>query len=254
VLPDGASGEPKIMADLFESSRFKIGRAKEHIEDLERQITAFVDEHPWEYTLETDPHTVEYVVHKIRLTKRLPHSIGDLIGDAAGKLRAALDHATCAIAEASAGRPVKDNAYFPFSRLASDFDRNLRGRSKNVPQEFYPLFRDLKPWAGGNDRLWGLNEICNGDKHRIITPVGLGTNDIIYRLGNDFFAMPQDPAWDRAEQKIVFTTIPSDSNSEHKFDFTLFVAFCDIAVFDGEPVVPVLHKMASHVTGILHLI
>jgi hypothetical protein len=85
------------------------------------------------------------------------------------------------------------NAYFPFAKDAG-LENAIKGRSKDVPQEIYPLLRSFEPYQGGNEILGGLNMRCNADKHKMLTPVGTG----IVRPGTSirgrgFFSIPDPP-------------------------------------------------------------
>jgi hypothetical protein len=195
------------MSDPFTSARRKIARAKRHILDLEREITAFIGENPYIQVVEDDPQRPGYRFHKIKLTKTLPESFADLIGDAVNNLRAALDHACYAVAAAS-GKIVPREAYFPFAGDASKLDSAIKGRSKDVPQEIHPLLRSFQPYKGGNEILWTLNLLCIADRHKMITPIGTG----IVRPGTNirgtgFFDMPIPPVWDRSKLRIAIRLI-----------------------------------------------
>ena len=202
-------------------------------------------------TTKVDSNSPDYLVHEIRLTTPIPSIIPGLIGDAVCNLRAALDQAMYVIV-ASVHGPIR-NAYFPIATTLRGFENSFTGWGKKIPRTF-ARFSTLKPYRGGNDILWGLNEIRNRDAHAIITPIGIGCSDIAYRVGDSFFAMPQDPVWDCSEKKITFMTIPIDGEFDYKYNFKLHVAFSQIEVIEGKPVVPVLDQMARHVESVVFLL
>jgi hypothetical protein len=144
-----------------------------------------------------------------------------------------------------------------FSRDATNFENNLMGRTKQLPEEIRALFRTLKPYRGGNNALWALNEIDNADKHALL---GIGSGAFIF--GASFllsetpqsFGLPIRPMWDSANQEIELGIFPIQENSASKVDFGLFVAFDEIEVAHGEPVVMFLRQLARGVEYILNAI
>ena len=140
------------MPDPLESSKGKVARAKQHLLDLERQIGIFIDGHPYENLIEEDVDKPDFLHHKIRLTKALPASLGNIVGDFVNNLRESLDNACFGLAIAG-GIADPRSAHFPFSGSATDFENSLRGNAKDVPNEIYPFIRSLQPYRGGNEVL-----------------------------------------------------------------------------------------------------
>jgi hypothetical protein len=63
--------------------------------------------------------------------------------------------------------------------------------------------------------------------------------------------MPDPHVWNRAKNEMEVVTILEGSTFEYNFDFQVFVAFNDIQVIDGKPIIRVLHEIASKVKSIL---
>lgn len=235
---------------IFASSHSKIARAKEHFADLELRIKQFIDLDPYEQFIEDDPDRAGFKVHKIRLTKPLPESIGNILGDLVGNLRSSLDNASYAIAVAS-GKTDPKFTSFPFAGSRDQMAQSL-GRSKDLPKEIHSLFCGFQPYLGGDDLLWLLNEICNSDKHKIVTPLGAGVirrNTSIRTTG--FFEMPDPPIWDRTKNEMVVVTLGPDTKFEYNFEFHIFVIFHDIRLVDGRPITPILDNLFGKIERIL---
>ncbi len=67
-----------------------------------------------------------------------------------------------------------------------------------------------------------------------------------------FFSMPNPHFWDKAKNEMeLFTVGPPAGDFKYEFDFTLFVAFNEIQVVEGEPVLGILGKLGSKVESIL---
>lgn len=244
------------VAEPFESSRRKLARSKKHITDLDWQVMAFLNGNPYAEVREPDPQRPNHIVFKIKLVRPLPSGLDEIVGDAVNNMRSALDHAGYEIAVAS-GRTDPQHAYFPIFGSAANFDKSARSRCKDVPDEIFAFFRALKPYKGGNDLLWALNRIAVGDKHRVITAMGSGgLRTAVHIASTDgYFEVPECPVWDPDKHEIKIATFgPGASNTpsfNYEFDFFAFIAFDKVEVIGGEPVVPVLNKMASIVDGII---
>ena len=240
------------MEDPLEGSKRKIARAEEHIEDLEREIKLFVNKNPYKQVIEPDPDRPHQTLYKIKLTEPIPGSFANIVGDVVNNLRSALDQAVYAIALASGIQSPKE-AYFPFARTAADFERNLKGRCKDVPQDIWPLFRSFEPYKGGNEVLWTLNEMCTTDKHKMLIPLGTGAafGPGLDLSGTGFFELYTNPIWDRTKQELVYLRLGPESKFDYKIRFILYIAFNDIAAIDGEPVRAILDQTLGEIRRIL---
>ena len=239
------------MAIELNSSRRKLARAKEHFANLDSQIKAYVKEQPYVNVVEQDTQNADHLEHKIRLTKSLPEGLADAVGDTVGNLRSTLDHATFALALAN-GVTDPRNAAFPFAGSKAEFENALKGRTKDVPQKYHGLIRTFEPYKGGNEVLWGLNMLCNADKHRMLTPVGMGVRRAGMELeGSGWFSAPMNPEWDRAKNEIVYLTVHKDTKIRYNFPFKLFVVFEDIDPVGGERVDSILQQTIVEVERVL---
>jgi|SRR5208282_1760114 len=238
------------MSDPFESSRRKIARAKEHFLNLHREIEKFTLVNPYERVIEPHPDNPDHLIHKIKMTKEIPASIADTTADVVNNLRNALDNSGYAVAVASGVADPKFSA-FPFARSVAQMANSL-GRSKDIPKEIQSLFCGFQPYLGGDDLLWALNEICNGDKHKMVIPIGTGMVRAAAGVESvGYFSMPEPHVWNRAKNEMELITLGKDAKFKYNFHFRFSVAFNDIQVVDGEPVLGVLDDLCGKVESIL---
>jgi hypothetical protein len=238
------------MADVFGSSKHKLNRAKEHFADVQIEIQNFLHINPYERVAEAHPEKADHIVHKIKLTQSLPPAIANITADMVQNLRNALDNAGYAIATAY-GKIAPLNTAFPFARSVTDMPKSI-GRSKDLPPEIQSLFFGFQPYLGGDDLLWALNEICVADKHKMVLPVGTGALRRSAAVkGTGFFSMPNPHRWDRSKNEMVLLTLGPEAEYDYDFDFHLFVAFNDIQVVDGQPVLGILNELGRKVESIL---
>ncbi len=240
------------MVDPFESSRLKIARAKEHIEDLERQIHTFAQTKPYKRFTEVDPESRDRILHKIQFVGGLPRSFAVIVGEVINALREALDNAGYAVAIA-AGKINPRFCMFPFGGSPAKFETNALGNCKDVPQEIIALFRRFKPYKGGDDLLWALSRISVGNKHKIgIIPCTTGfVNSTVNITGGQVgkpFYFQFLFRWDGAKQEA--TLAASNSDLAVNGDISFFIAFDQVEVVGGKPVISVLNKLVGVVEGI----
>jgi len=239
-------------SDPFESSKRRIARAKKHIRDLKRSMQAFTKRKP--YRIVTEPYTdgIHEVLKLKARRKRLPDSFSDIAADAAENLRASLDHAIFAIA-VDIGTPTKrlDDVYFPFARNESLIASRIARCCPNFPKSFVALLGTLKPYNGGNQMLWALNEVCRKTKHRLLVPMDfrIGSVNVFGVSGIGNFALP--PKWDSTKNEIVLGQIRPDTDVTCNLKLAFNIGFDDPQFLSGQPAVGILNEMARIVDGVV---
>lgn len=238
------------MSDPFEASRRKIARADKHFADLHRQIEAFICQSPYESITEPHPEKPGHALEKIRMTKPIPDSIADMTADVVVTLRSALDNAGYSLALAGGVSDPKHCA-FPFAGNVDKMAGAL-GRAKDIPEKIHPLFCGFQPYKGGNDTLWALNEAANTDKHKMVIPIGHAVRPYGTSVrGTGFLSMPNPHVWDRTKNEMILIELGPGATFHYDFQFTFHIAFHDIDVIDGKPVIRVLNQFGCVVQSIL---
>lgn len=237
---------------LFASAAQKLARAREHFDDLKGEIERFQQREPYATFSETHPDEPSHQIHKIRMTEPVPTRIGDLVGDSLAGMRNALDHGCNAIAR-MAGHVNPKYAVFPFGGSEAKMVNSM-GRSKDLPKQIQTLLLSFKPYRGGNDLLWALNELNNGDKHAKVVAVGTG---VMMEYGRAWakgvrFSIPREHIWDvtKNEMEIISFRSPG-TNYEYDFKFGFFIAFGEVDVIAGKDVLGVLDDLGGEVERIL---
>jgi hypothetical protein len=241
--------------DPFDSPRRSLARAKHHITDLDARIKTFAEKPPWTAHIEDDDQGVNQL-HKLKLYDRIDDTLASVAFDASNNLRAVLDQMAFGIAVVKAGTDAPKSAKFPFGKTEADATNNAKGGCKDLPTEIRELFIHAKPYQGGNDLLWALNELANTKKHKMLIPITLGGagvqimfTDLSGLKGN---VTVSAPTWDPEKNELVFLSVPSGSNIGYKAHFRPSVTFDDVPdPIRGEPPVLVLNKMVEVVEGIL---
>jgi hypothetical protein len=239
------------------SARVMLARANKDFIKLERATGRAIKNQAYEMFSEPHPEKPEFFICKMRLASELPDAISELTGHIVNNLRFSLDHALSEIAVSSGCTKPRHlrNAYFPFSGNQPTFESNLAGRCADVPQTMWPLLRKYRPYKGGEDLLFALNETCTAHKHDLVTPVGTITLTSGVEIGaTGFFSMPYPrPVWDSAKKEMELFTMHSSGTTNLKcnLQFSTFITFGDVGMASGQPLVPTLKRFIGMVEIIL---
>jgi hypothetical protein len=244
--------------DPLDSSRRKIARAKKHLADLERETGAFFARPDmYQPFIEAHPEKAGWTILKVRFLEELPQEFEEIVGDVLGNLRSALDHAVFGIALAFAEstnspKPKMDTACFPFAKDAAHFENALKGRCASVPAELHSIFRDCKPYGGGNEPLWALNVIRGTDEHAILVPAAtaayIGGMEI---EGIGGWGMPYRPTLDSRKNEMEICMLAPESKFLGKLQLATYIAFGEVGTVAGKNAGDVLDLFVKLVTTIV---
>ena len=244
------------MADPFVSSKSKLVWAKDNLlPDLDKRIREFHNLDPYKKFVEPSPKKPGWEVYKIKLTLPFPESFGNITSDIVVNLRSVLDNAGYSIALAT-GKPGARNCAFPFAKDLANMASSI-GRSTDLPKEIQSLFCGFQPYQGGDDLLWALNELCNGNKHKFLTPLGqvMHRGYAAVRGFGRPFSMPDPHVWDSSKNEMVvveFGPIQTpDAHWNYDFDFYPFIAINEIPIVQGQPVLGILYKLCLKIESLL---
>ncbi len=166
------------MANLFESAKRTLRRAKYHINDLDAQLTALNKSKGWFYDIDRDPDTGDQL-HKIKFRDdSLEWAFPCIVFDAVNNLRACLDQTSYAACAAN-GQVGTKFGYFPFASDAAHWPNRINGL-KDLPPKILALFERLNAYEGGNNTLWAVNELCNTTKHARLVPIRIGKIEMTF--------------------------------------------------------------------------
>ena len=245
-----------MTCDPLDSPRYMVARAKHHIAELEAQVETFLGSSPTKIFIEIDLNTREEV-HKARLVKPLPVMLNGIASDAVTNLRGALDQIGYVTSVAAGGRGK--NTYFPIRcdetgvKGAKAKPGKKPGPSEEIPDEIFAVMLKFKPYKGGNDSLWALNELANANKHRLLRAVGIATAGIETRnlemQGGARFAKPM--RWDSDKSEMEIARVPEGGYIDYDFVVPTFVVFNEPEVLTPYPADAVLNGMASEVESVL---
>lgn len=244
----------------FESPRQLIERAEKHLLDLDNEIRQWRKSKNFalvSYRAE-DGSGFLYI---LRITDDLPSIFSVIAFDIFNALRAALDQAIYACIKCFGRVSPPRKSHFPFAPDAQGVLVALRtGQSKDVPAEIQPLLCAFEPHAGGNRRLWALNQMRNIKSHRFLLEPSINTNGIQLILkippGGTESCFPGKIAMrvgEWQEELDGIEILQSDHMIEPYYDLeiTVDIAIGDIEPLRGMPVVGVFRDLIPEVQRIV---
>ena len=152
----------------------KTTRAKEHIDDLLKELATFHESKPYEFQEKLDFKSQRYRI-RIRV-KDPPERLSLIAGDVFYCLRASLDYLVWALASVNTSSYAEHTQFPILERM--DVPR-FEKQTKGIPAEAATIIESLQPYRAGDTEaihrhlLWRLNKLCNIDKHRRIPVHGL---------------------------------------------------------------------------------
>lgn len=171
----------------LEGVKLKIDRATEHLEELHKEVGAYLDSGPYEVVRESQEEGNPLLVCKVNRLPPLRLSV--LLGDFLHNLRSSLDHLAWQLVLTNGGHPDTGTS-FPIFEKRRDFKKfkknkeTITGVVGEVADEAADLLEGLQPYnnAAGSPRehpLWILSKLNNIDKHRQFNIAVLNTSEVV---------------------------------------------------------------------------
>jgi hypothetical protein len=240
-----------LRSNPFDDPKELIDHARDHIDDLDCRIRAFVEGEPYAVQVELDPNSGQEV-HRLRID-RLPRKLATVAKDVLTNLRDTLDHAVRASAACVHPGRKTYRARFPFSIDANGVHQNLNRQFIDIPPEIRTYLEELRPHRAGDHLLWGLNCTRNVETHEIIVPLA------VVDLGNSlrFSGAVAGPAqigchhWIQEKQEIEYLRVGQGLQPHYQLMVAIDIVFGDVEALQGNSVLVALRMMAHEVEGIV---
>jgi hypothetical protein len=151
----------------IENAYRKLERAEHHINDLSRNIDAFLAERPFKVIAHYHRKAGK-IAYRVKADKPIPPTFSLILGDAIHNLRSALDVMLYALAHERSAAPT--NIQFPFPRRETDDALTGAidsGQVKFAGEKVVEAIRRLDPRPSKNPMLSGIHALDIRDKHRL---------------------------------------------------------------------------------------
>jgi len=258
-LPDGpeavSGGAYSVFMTAFRSSRLKIERANQHINELASIFGFFLQTDFYRLSIEKDPQGMD--VLSLQPVTALPPQAPLAIGDAVHNLRSALDHAAYEIVASSGATPSRDLA-FPIASSREAVVGTLNGGEIEAAggRGIIDLIVDtVRPYKGGNDALYSLHRLDITDKHHLVIPVAalVGLRGVSAEDSNHNIFQSMDLSVGEGGRLNAIATSGTLKITDYGHP-AFAVMFGKDQPFEGEAVLPTLHQLTQLVAGIVQAI
>ena len=264
----------------FTGVRIKVERAKEHFGDLQARIEGLQEDNAYKAIPYDEPDTGD-LVYKVKIGNQPPPYWSAIVGDCVHNLRSSLDLLVCEMVRTE-GNPVGEQNGFPIFKSANAFKSGHAAKVNGAPKAAVDLIKHAKPYMGANNPFWRLHQLDIEDKHKLLVPIGVVHRKIIttFRLDDfsDFSGLNHDPTTiidgelvtpphgimpvglqfpleDGAEIYRVPVSLRADPRAQmHVYpELVIEIAFGEVEVVEGKPIIPTLHELIEFVEGFIQL-
>jgi hypothetical protein len=254
----------------------KIKRARSKFDYLKSAVNRYINLKPVSTRVERHAD-VSYVIATIN--EEVPIEIAWETVEAVGHLRSALDKMAIDLVIHN-GRGVS-GVGFPFGGVDNSGKPNpfpdarilASEVKKKLTPEQWTFVEAQKPYPGGNDPLWAVNEIANADKHRKgLVEVSASVKNLPFYIGlfvpkptqvgqafsasTTFTPHPTDCdslLQDKEREFVVLSFSNPNTNNQVDCTATNIVAFGDISPVQGKNLLVTLNEQIRIVDGIVSM-
>ena len=147
----------------LDGARLKVARAEEHIRELEAEVRAYLETHPYEFVQSA---AIGDQVVPVHVRSAPPARLSAIVGDCLSNLRASLDLTFWTLAlETGPKDPDRERIFFPIFANEPKFKAALPGFGRYVSPEAADVIELVQPFRTRNAALAVLRTLSNRDRH-----------------------------------------------------------------------------------------
>jgi hypothetical protein len=248
----------------------KIQRAKQHSDELDRQLSDFLATKPFTVAVRRDQNT-RRPIYYVDSVQPVPDAIPLTAGDAIQNLRSALDHLAYQLVckDTADNPPQPSRIYFPIADDRAKYDGRKQDKMEGATPATIAAIDALQPYRGGDDALWSIHRLNNIEKHRLLLTVGAQAAGI--HLGQlvsphiassfsaeavkmfenmNIFLMPADKGFPLQPGFGLYMGAP-DEEANPKLGFRFMVVLNEPGIAEGKPVLETVRDLTTCVEGVV---
>jgi hypothetical protein len=159
------------MTHPLDEARAKVARAFRHLEELNNEVHAFADAHPYSGVLDFDSEAPKIVIRAKAAVpdEPVPLVVGVIVGDVLNNLRSALEYLAWQLAIIGKG-PDKDT-HFPICDTRDKWRDWGNGNVKRLQPKHAAVIERVQPYHGRQTGalLFIIARLNNTDKHAVVS-------------------------------------------------------------------------------------
>jgi hypothetical protein len=257
------------MSAILDRIRTKVTRAKQHIQDFQLGLIAFLETKPYAVVFKENSETGKRIYY-ISKADSVPDTLTAIAADVIQNLRSPLDQIAYQLVLAANGglHPAhKDVVYYPITSAPSEYPALCRRNMKGVRDEVIQAIDATEPYKGGKGHaLWRLNELNKPDKHQLLIGAGAYGASVEFTREERFTQSMAEMGIKIDDLPAIFIRDadvsplyvgrelyiqPLNEKVNEKRRFNAQVAFDHPGIFDGEPAIKTLQDTANLVDDII---
>lgn len=236
-------------ADLS-APRAKLDWANNQLAILNAEIRLFSERKPYRIVTKPNPEGPGVLMY-LESSEPVPQMIAMHIGSILAAQRDSLDFLITTLAEKNGAVEPRD-CYFPIADSAQRFlEKGTQKKIKWLSPEERAIIHDLKPYKGGNNKLYAFNWLCQKGKHR--KPILIGSATTGFGVGGDGY-IRSIALFGYQEANSGAPLAAVDASPGIKLDFTMQIAFREASdAAPRSPVIPTLREFSRMAASIIDL-
>lgn len=236
---------------IFESSRLKIKRADQHINNLKILVSDFLKTDF--YTLEANYKThIQQVAYRVVRVDPLPENVPLVLGDAIHNLRSALEHFMWETVDRFGGTPPDLHTSFPIAMTEQQYRSAFAKREITLlRKEIKEFISDVQPYVTGDNTLWNLHQLDITDKHQLIIPVASAATSMGLKQPRTWVAELSSAFHLELGEEICHIPIETYEKSHNNIQFGPAITFRNSEVFRGKTVIEALEHASGYIDMII---
>ena len=209
---------------------------------ISAKLQSFVDSKPYRFWSEPDLKRGG-TLYKLKMIKKVPTEIAVPISNCLHQTRSSLDHLAVALAVRN---KVENTRYvmFPINKSKVTFMENGIEKIKKLSAVDIEKIKSLKPYKGGDNLLYALNELNNVDKHN--QPLLLNGYTASVSIANGFGSIEtKQDAWGHLDKERTLLWI--GEGGHYDFRCSVGISFQEVG---QDPSLPLTHALESFVNRV----
>lgn len=205
---------------------------------------------PYLTVTEPDSQPGKEVV-KVALREPLPREVNAEAGAIINMIRSSLDILVVALAERNGSVRPKD-VYFPVASSVGEFLDTIHGAIKKIHRLSDAdklTIQNLKPYGGGDERLWSLHQLDILRKHQRL--IGVTAKPRSFGFFGTAGKTPEFLYSGELKDGAPLVRYPAGTRAQT--DIRLEVTFSETAFANGRPVTATLREFAELTNGVIRL-